>query len=296
MRNTRWTIALLLLTGGCFKDPGTTASTGDSTGTTTAEATSTGSTTADAPTTTTGGGSTSTSSESGDGPTSTTGPADGDPCDPWDPKCPAGSKCAAWADDDGPTWNANRCVPAGDDVPGQGCTVEGSPASGQDSCQAGAMCYDVDPVKLTGTCFALCDGSMQTPLCGPGTTCFINNGGAVNLCVLPCDPLVAETCAGVCVFDPVRPQFICLLDASGPTALGDPCATINGCPASSVCVPPTASSACEGQAGCCQAYCDMDFAEPCNEQGTEYECVAFFTGAPPQFANVGLCVVPPMAP
>ncbi len=41
-------------------------------------------------------------------------------------------------------------MPAGDKPPGLGCTVEGSATSGIDTCQAGAMCWDVDPVTLAG--------------------------------------------------------------------------------------------------------------------------------------------------
>ena len=159
------------------------------------------------------------------------------------------------------------------------------------------MCYDVDPMLLTGTCFAVCDGSMQVPLCGPGSTCFSDAGGAVNLCVPTCDPLAPETCTGVCVFDPMRLQAICLVDASGPTKIDDPCKFINGCPAGSACVLSAGSTVCSPQSElCCQALCDVTAPEVCTAQAG-HECLPFFMGEPPpEHANVGLCVVPPKDP
>jgi hypothetical protein len=286
MRSTGWTIALLWLSG-CFTDMGPTgqaSSTGEpgssSSSSSSSEPVSTGDTTGPTPTTS---GTTSDSD-------ATTGPQDGDPCDPWAPVCPEGSKCAAYAEGGGPSWNANKCVPAGNDGDGQGCTIEGSATSGEDSCKAGFMCWDVDPQLLTGVCYALCGGSKQTPSCGINSTCFSSNNDSVNLCVAECDPLDDAGCDGVCVYDGNSQQFICLIDASGPTLVGDPCESINTCPPGSVCDDPGLSSACDQQAdGCCLAYCDASDMLPCP---MDQMCLAFFEmgTAPAGLENLGLCV------
>lgn len=285
------TIALLGLPG-CFTDSGAgSAATGSS---------------GEASTGTSSGSGTGTSSSSGVVPTGsdtgvpttssgTTGPMDGDACDPWTPVCPEGSKCAAYSQGDGVAWDANKCVPAGEGTPGMGCIAKDSATSGQDTCAVGGMCWDVDPDKLTGVCFALCGGTKQAPSCPPGSSCFRTNGGVVNLCVPECDPLNLAQCAGVCVFDPQDGQFICLLDASGTTDVDDPCDFINGCPAGSLCEDPARSTACAADAGgCCLAYCDVKGGgPPCP---MDHVCEAFAGGgAPvPGHENLGLCVVPVM--
>src|SRR5690606_34162493 len=114
-------------------------------------------------------------------------------CDVWAQDCPEGEKCSAWANDGGESWNATICVPVGEDKPGEPCTAEGSPLSGHDSCELGAMCWDVDPETLEGTCVGLCDGSEDAPTCAePMTTCAITNGGVLNLCLPTCDPFLQD--------------------------------------------------------------------------------------------------------
>lgn len=289
----------VLATAGCFTDPG--ANTGASAGT--------GTSTGEAGTGTTGtasGASSSSDSSSGEPvptgsdtgvvPTSeggTTGLMDGDACDPWMSACPEGSKCAAYASDGSDTWDANKCVPAEDGKPGMGCLAKMSGTSGQDTCEEGAMCWDVDPDALTGTCFALCSGTPEAPNCPIGSTCFSTNKGVVNLCVAQCDPLVEEQCDGVCVLDPLSAQFICLLDASDGTAVNDPCEYINSCPPNSLCEDPARSEACDPMAGgCCLAYCDLKAVKPC---GLDMTCEPILGDAPPPpgHANVGVCVLPP---
>ena len=277
------TIALLGLPG-CFTDPGAGTG-GASTG---AASSSTGSSTSI--------GELPTGSDTGVVPTTeaaTTGPMDGDACDPWAPMCPEGSKCAAYAMDEGATWDANKCVPAGSGTPGMGCIATGSGTSGEDTCAVGAMCWDVDPEKLTGVCFALCGGSKQAPSCPPGSSCLSTNGGAVNVCVAECDPLIVDQCDGVCVLDPVGGQFICLLDASDGTTVGDACDYINACPPGSLCDDPLRSTTCDADAGgCCLAYCDVDGGVPC---GMDETCEPILGDGtpPPGHENVGVCVTPP---
>src|SRR5689334_19955710 len=59
-------------------------------------------------------------------------------CDVWIDDCPVGTKCMPWANDGGNSWNATRCTPLAEDPNGIGepCTVEGSPVTGIDDCEA----------------------------------------------------------------------------------------------------------------------------------------------------------------
>ena len=235
------------------------------------------------------GASVATGGESSVGTTG--GLVDGDPCDPWQPACPAGSKCAAYAADGGLTWNANKCVPAGDGTPGMGCLVVDASTSGMDTCAAGAMCWDVDDNTLTGVCYAQCSGTPKAPSCPPGSACFSTNTGTINLCVATCDPLMSAQCDGVCVYDSVDKQFICLIDASGGTKVGDSCEFINACPPGSMCGDPMRSEKCDPQAdGCCLALCDLNQPPGCPIGDL---CEAFLGGASPGYEDVGVCVTAP---
>ena len=219
------------------------------------------------------------------------GPVDGDPCDPWLPACPEGSKCAAYASDDGGTWDANKCVPAGGGTPGMGCLVMDASTSGVASCGVGAMCWDVDEMTLTGVCYAQCGGTPEAPSCPPGSACFSTNAGTINLCVGRCDPLVPEQCDGVCVYDSLEKQFICLSDASAGTQLGDSCEFINECPPGSTCDDPARSDKCDPQAaGCCLAFCDLSQPQKCP---ADELCEAYFADAGPGDEDIGVCVTPP---
>lgn len=66
--------------------------------------------------------------------------------------CDPKLKCVAYADGGGSSWNALRCVPIArnPDQPGEPCTVVESNVSGIDSCDQGAMCWDVDNNTLEG--------------------------------------------------------------------------------------------------------------------------------------------------
>jgi hypothetical protein len=113
-------------------------------------------------------------------------------CDVWAQDCAVGNKCMPWANDGGDAWNATRCSPI-DPTPagiGDPCVVEDSGVSGFDDCGISAMCWDVDPVTLEGTCVQFCDGSEANPLCPEGLTCRIAFEGTLALCLPPCDPLL----------------------------------------------------------------------------------------------------------
>ena len=107
-------------------------------------------------------------------------------CDIWEPDCPEGEKCSAWANDGGTEFNATRCAPVAvtPDQVGEECSVEGSEYSGVDSCDHGSRCYDVDPLTNLGICVALCEGTAEDPICeDPSTTCTVIATDVLAVCL-----------------------------------------------------------------------------------------------------------------
>ncbi len=217
-------------------------------------------------------------------------------CDPWLQDCGPGEKCAAWANDGGTSWNANRCVPIDPNPvgPGEPCTVVGNGVSGVDNCDKGNMCFFVDGQTLEGVCVPLCTCSPQTPVCeDTSTTCVISNGGVLNLCLPLCDPLAAQPCADgqTCIPDPGGVGFVCIMDASGGAKAGDPCQFANACPVGSICMPADAVEGCQGNVGCCASLCDLDVPGPC--PGANETCQPYFPAgtAPMCLEDVGVCTL-----
>ncbi len=200
-----------------------------------------------------------------------------------------------WANDGGNAWNATRCSPIADNpgAPGDDCTVEGSGVSGIDSCELGAMCWNVDPDTLEGECVALCIGDIENPTCAdPASTCIINGDGTIVVCIPHCDPLIPDCSDGfVCV--PVNDNFQCVPDASGDMgAAGDPCEFINVCDPGLGCFDAMLTPGCEGAFGCCTAFCDVGDAMPPCLPGQQ--CVAYYPEgmAPSGLEDVGVCALP----
>ncbi|WAS90614.1 hypothetical protein [Nannocystis punicea] len=219
-------------------------------------------------------------------------------CDLWQNDCPAGQKCAS-ASDDGVAWNHSRCVdivPNPGDV-GQPCQVFGSLMSGEDTCGAHRMCWDVDPVSLTGTCIAMCTGSERDPICPSESSCEIGFDGNLIPCVPGCDPLDPETCreGSVCVFlSPEPVQFVCAGDASEDAGHAfDPCEFANVCKPGLGCLEIELVPFCDPNfIGCCIPFCDVFAPNTCPGQGLE--CVPLFApGEVPGKEHLGRCLPPP---
>lgn len=167
----------------------------------------------------------------------------------------------------------------------------GSATSGYDTCQAAAICWDVNADTLAGVCCALCSGGPNTPICPPNSACFITNGGVVNVCLQTCDPLVPKCSEEqVCVPDNAN-QFLCLA-ASDVLPAGSPCEYVNECELGSMCADAKKSTLVCGQVAdlCCTTYCDVE-APDCQDP---LACVPYFLigDAPPGLANLGLCQDP----
>lgn len=195
--------------------------------------------------------------------------------------CPNDEACRAWANDGGSVWNSTRCSPV-DNAPGQAgdsCTVQGSAASGIDSCDIGLMCWDVDEETLQGECISYCSGTPDAPECDdPDDTCSITNDGVLALCLPLCDPLLGN-CGEDTVCTPTpSDEFVCAPGA------------VSACPSGLVDVPPELVMGCDGGEPCCTAYCDINEGTNCQ---SEMDCVPFFSEEPPpEYANLGVCVSP----
>lgn len=211
-------------------------------------------------------------------------------CSQWDQDCPPGQKCTAWANDGGNAWNATKCVPVvGDpDAVGEPCTVMGSGVSGIDTCDVGAMCWDVDSKTNSGTCRAFCSGSESNPQCAPDHYCTLTAEGVLTICIPNCDPLAQDCGEGQGCYG-ISDTFVCAPDASGKDGnFGESCEFINGCTAGLICGPQGSVPGCEDGGGCCTSYCDTTEATPCPDG---LECEPYYAPgqAPPNYENVGIC-------
>jgi len=215
-------------------------------------------------------------------------------CDNWTQDCPEGQKCSAWISDGGDAWNSVRCVEViGEDRVGDECRTE-SVASGQDSCEKGAMCWAVNAEGI-GTCVALCTGSPEAPVCGGDITCTIANEGAINLCLANCDPLLQDCLADGEACYPVAGSFTCAPDASGEEGqANDPCEFINVCDKGLMCADTAfVGAGCDpASKGCCTPFCEFP-GGPC--PNPDQSCVQYYDPANPPFPNaedIGVCGIP----
>lgn len=225
----------------------------------------------------------------------------GGTCDVFAQDCPKGDKCMPWADDGGGSWNATTCTPVMRN-PGQRgdeCSVEGSAVSGVDDCDVGLMCYNVQAKTNMGTCFELCHGSPDAPVCDEGL-CAVYNDGNLPLCLGDCDPLIDDCPGGqLCIASPSANGFVCVLDAL-PASMGDygaPCTFVNDCDPGYFCAIQEVVAGCTNGSGCCAEYCDLSQPDPssqCTGQPEGEECQPWYgmDAPPPGYEDVGFCGVP----
>ncbi len=213
-------------------------------------------------------------------------------CDIWAQDCPEGEKCAPTGEQGG-AYDSTKCVPI-DDNPAQSgdtCGVQDHPVSGEDSCDLGLLCWDVDPDSLEGVCVDMCQGSPDNPVCSePETACLIANDGVLILCLDTCDPL-AQNCPDEqgCLFFNNNFQCVPLAD---DIPNGDECEFVNVCVEGSACIGAESFPGCGGL-GCCSPFCEVDAPVVCPAPGME--CVPWFEQgeAPPGYEDVGVCALPP---
>lgn len=224
-------------------------------------------------------------------------------CDRWLQNCPPGEKCMPWTDDVQPwnAWNAWRCTPL-DGMPdsvGEPCRAEGYGNTGIDSCEEGAMCWELRSYTAsgdysTGTCVARCNGCPDAATCAqPSHRC--TNDGILNLCLPVCDPLLQDCVEGDNCF-PVGEIFTCFGDYSGESGVyGDTCPLFNHCDPGLVCVEAAAVPDCFGPE-CCTEICSL--SDPagnaqCSGQADGQTCQPWFQPgtAPDGYEDVGFCTL-----
>ncbi len=249
-------------------------------------------TTGDPPSTT--GSNTVTGDESGNFLDPTGG--NNNQCDVWAQDCPAGEKCAGYADDGSEHWNSTRCVPVVENAaePGEPCQIEEGVASGIDNCAKGSFCWYMDYTTLEGTCIVACSGSAESPTCPDNRHCDISNNGTLLLCLETCDPLVPSCPGDQLCFSSGEGTFICDLDNSGDGgAYGEPCAFVNGCNYGLFCSNTDTVPGCASATGCCSEFCDLT-VEPTTCSGAPMQtCEPWYEpgAAPPGFEDVGACTI-----
>jgi hypothetical protein len=309
-RRSRCIAVALAAASACSRDLVGTSAGGESTSTVgepsdAGEATSTSTSTTSSTSTTTA----TSAATTGDGTSDTDASDDsaflGDPdvgadCDLFSQNCPAGQKCMPWAINDDGWFNATKCSPIAPDPkePGEPCTVEGDWLSGVDDCDLGSMCWYVDTDTNMGECLAMCTGEQDSYTCeDPCKTCFIYDGGFVQLCFPSCDP-VLQDCEGntaVCFPYSRDGEFLCGYDQSGTAGgHGDPCTYTTDCDPGLFCADADRVPGCDGK--CCTPYCDPTVADACAQVGEGVECVPWPAGGgeyPGCIAStVGTCVLP----
>lgn len=216
-------------------------------------------------------------------------------CSLWDQDCAAGSKCAPYDSNNDVVHDSARCVPVagGAGQAGDDCQIEGSLASGLDDCDIGLLCWNTDELNQ-GSCVELCSGSPLAPMCSEGLVCDVSNGGALPLCLKPCDPLTPSCPNGQICLPSNDGLFLCDVDASGDQgAYGDECAFVNVCDQGLYCAAGQAVPGCKS-AGCCTEYCDLAVGGAGCSGAPQQECVPYYDPgtAPPGYENVGLCSIP----
>ena len=215
------------------------------------------------------------------------------PCDHWAQDCEEGEKCTPVATVPGP-WDANVCVPVGDQPPGSECTLTEGGINGEDTCDNTSMCYDIDPETGFGTCVELCTGAPENALCPiTGETCQILNGGVLPLCLPACEPLVAGSCPeGTKLrggLGDTLGGFICFPPAAeGITGESRECA--NCCADAHMCTDAASYGPDCAFDLCCTELCSVSEDAGC--LGSGQVCVALFEATDPLYADVGSCMIP----
>ena len=223
------------------------------------------------------------------------GPDTGSPpdeCDLFAQDCPDGEKCAPWANDGGPVYNATRCSVIEDqpDAVGEACEYEVSYLTGLDSCDQGAVCLPSTIDASERACVALCVGDADNPYCeNPDTTCVAPYGESAGLCLPVCDPLQPEGCAPGQSCTPFGDDWACIVTQG--LQPGDACEATNACATGAICLPGDELDTCDS-GSCCTSLCDLGEPDPNASCVGSEECQPYYEGAPFGWENLGVCRLP----
>lgn len=214
-------------------------------------------------------------------------------CDPFAQDCPPDQKCTWWNLGEGTDWKGTKCVDVARDpaLVGEPCVAPNGGFAGDDDCERGAMCFEVDD-NGDGECIALCGGNEQEPTCPADSACVVSSS-ALALCIETCDPIAQDCEPGDACIPHHTDEYFCIIDASGDLGqLHDPCEFSNTCDPGFVCAGSPSASECDQKVtGCCQPYCDLDMPDTCT--GVGQTCLPVFDPQPAGFENVGICGIKP---
>jgi hypothetical protein len=206
--------------------------------------------------------------------------------------CPEGEKCVPWANDGGDLWNSFRCSPVPENPAGLGepCTAEGSPVSGLDDCELGALCFGVDPRTLQGTCSALCEPLPVT--CGADEVCAASLYFDPYVCLPRCDPFDPATCAADETCRDIGEDVVCVPTVTLPQGLwcGEP---EQYCAVDEACMWADLLASC-ADTRCCRPWCDLSAPDPdlpCTAVPGEV-CRPYVDMPPAGYEHVGVCGLP----
>ena len=215
-------------------------------------------------------------------------------CDVWSQNCPDGFKCMPYALT-GAMWTDTRCSPLAEQPAqtGEACQVFDAMGSGVDDCDLSSMCWQVDAVTLTGTCFPFCVGQPTAPRCeNTERYCSQTSAGLVNLCHPACNPIVQDCPEGQGCY-PEASTFACISDGTGQYGNRDEwCNLSHHCSAGLSCVSHYERACPGGPPGCCRPFCEVGTSgPPCSPLD---ECAPWFEDAlaPAGLEDVGLCLPP----
>lgn len=145
--------------------------------------------------------------------------------------------------------------------------------SGLHSCDAGLMCWNVDPETLTGECVDHCDSMYACEV--ETDTCSIFNNGFLPLCLPACNPLESSCGKGFGCYPDSEGSFVCVREGENLHLGGD---FHPHCPSGSLVVDEV-----------CTPFCDVSVEGACGPDGT---CETYYElGSPaPGLEDVGYCV------
>lgn len=216
-------------------------------------------------------------------------------CDPRVQDCPEGQKCTAVSPARGEPWGVNICVDVtGEGVVGDPCDVEDGKYTGIDNCDVGTLCMLTDEEGKGGVCVEFCDTSDGCPQT-PTANCVVYNDGSLPICLGSCDPIVQDCQDGQGCYNSAGDLFVCFKESAmvGEGGPGDECQYINQCQKGGFCAAAGSVTGCPPMStGCCTPFCPVSGGnDPCQ---VGEECTPFFEmgTAPPDYEDVGVCVIP----
>ncbi len=265
----------------------------ETTGQTSADTTTTTSTTTDTTATTTVG-------PEPDMPGGT-----GNQCSLVEQDCADGEKCVPWNENGGIFPDGVKCVPepGNADAIGSTCTVTDGFGAGEDSCQKGSLCLDLDDDGMA-TCVEFCSGSLDNPFCmDEDYKCVPLFEPEVPLCFRKCDPLV-QTCGDGegCFMDATTigsDGFVCMPlvenTAEGGGVYGELCIAISNCAPGFSCIWPENVPNCP-YIYCCSPWCNVQNGDAdCLPFDDQLNCIPWYEEgqATPGYEDVGICGIIP---